>query len=298
MQGPGGNPSGAFAGSGPQAKARTGVDPARRKDTAAYRQPCLELHRCRLRRRLPVLTSGITPADFESLRPRPGASTWFDPRMTDWSQLSHAYGSAEDMPTLLGRIAREPEPELWSDLWSALCHQGSVYSASFAALPWLADVAGSDDHEQAVNALTLAGAIMAGAEQQHGAGDVRTHHAVEVESLLAAANQHLRMTSDRIDYIHLLEAMLGFEGVVGWSEDLAQGLGNEEYEVDCPGCEAGLFIVLGERGFFSTSEDYALSDDDVEGGPCSRRTLPISTASADASTTSPSLMANTRSPTR
>ncbi|MFJ1840808.1 MULTISPECIES: hypothetical protein [unclassified Streptomyces] len=197
--------------------------------------------------------------------------------MTDWSQLSHAYGSAEDMPTLLGRIAREPEPELWSDLWSALCHQGSVYSASFAALPWLADVAGSDDREQAVNALTLAGAIMAGAEQQHGAGDVRTHHAVEVESLLAAAKQHLRMTSDRIDYIHLLEAMLGFEGVVGWSEDLAQGLGNEEYEVDCPGCEAGLFIVLGERGFFSTSEDYALSDDDVEGRPL----LPANPADLD-----------------
>ncbi|TGN73979.1 hypothetical protein E5083_24720 [Streptomyces bauhiniae] len=187
--------------------------------------------------------------------------------MTDWSKLSHAYGSAEDIPALLDRIASEPKPDLWSDLWSALCHQGSVYPASFAALPWLADVADSDDREQAVNALTLAGAIMAGAEQPHGAGDVRTDHAVEVETLLAAVNQHLRVTSDRTDYIHLLEAMLGFEGVVGWSEDLAWGLGNEEYEVDCPGCEAGLFIVLGERGFFSTSEDYALSVDDVEGRP-------------------------------
>ncbi|MFB7656243.1 MULTISPECIES: hypothetical protein [unclassified Streptomyces] len=36
MQGPGGNPSGAFAGSGPQAKARTGADLQRRKDGA----PC------------------------------------------------------------------------------------------------------------------------------------------------------------------------------------------------------------------------------------------------------------------
>jgi hypothetical protein len=185
----------------------------------------------------------------------------------DWSQLSHAYGSAGDIPALLDRIAREPRPELWSDLWSALCHQGSVYSASFAALPWLAGVAGSDNREQAVNALVLAGAIMAGAEQPHGAGDVRAQHAAEVESLLAAVNQQLRMASDRTDYIYLLEAMLGFEGVVGWSEDLAWGLGNEEYEVDCPGCQTGLFIVLGERGFFSTSEDYALSDDGVETRP-------------------------------
>jgi hypothetical protein len=197
--------------------------------------------------------------------------------MTDWSQLSHAYGSAEDIPTLLDRIALEPKPELWSDLWSALCHQGSVYSASFAALPWLAEVAGSDDREQAVNALDLAGAIMAGAEQLHGAGDIRAQHAAEVESLLAAVHQQLRMASDRTDYIHLLEAMLGFEGVVGWSEDLAWGLGNEEYEVDCPGCQTGPFIVLRERGFFSTSEDYALSDDDVEARPL----LPATPANLD-----------------
>ncbi|MFF7993437.1 hypothetical protein ACFZDG_27050 [Kitasatospora xanthocidica] len=60
-----------------------------------------------------------------------------------------------------------------------------------------------------------------------------------------------------------MEAMLGFEGVAGWSEDLAWGLGNEEYEVSCPGCEASLFIVFGARGFFSTSDDYALRNDDI-----------------------------------
>ncbi|MFF4392538.1 hypothetical protein ACFY0G_38220 [Streptomyces sp. NPDC001552] len=156
--------------------------------------------------------------------------------MTDWPQLSHAYGSAEDIPTLLARIASEPESELWNDLWSALCHQGSVYSASFAALPWLADMAESEDRGQAVNALSLAGAIMAGAEQPHGAGDVRTQHSAEIATLLASVNRRLRTATDRTEYIDLLASMLGFEGVVGWSEDLAWGLGNEEYEVSCPGC--------------------------------------------------------------
>ncbi|MBQ0830827.1 hypothetical protein [Streptomyces tagetis] len=197
--------------------------------------------------------------------------------MTDWSELSHAYGSAEDIPILLDRIAGEAKSGLWSDLWSALCHQGSVYSASFAVLPWLTDMAGSDDRDQAVNALALAGAIMAGAEQPHGAGDVRARHAAEVERLLTAVNRQLRTASDRTDYIHLLEAMLGFEGVVGWSEDLAWGLGNEEYEVDCPGCQTGLFVVFGERGFFSTSEDYALADSDLETRPL----LPANPADLD-----------------
>ncbi|MFE5599349.1 hypothetical protein ACFQ8O_09175 [Streptomyces coelicoflavus] len=187
--------------------------------------------------------------------------------MTDWSRLHHAYGSAEDIPTLLDRISSEPTNELWSDLWSALCHQGSVYPASFEVLPWLAGMAGGDDREQVVHALTLAGAIMAGAEQSHGAGDVRTRHAAEVETLLTVVNRHLRTASDRTDYVYLLETMLGLEGVVGWSEDLAWGLTNEEYEVVCPGCRTGLFVVLGERGFFSTSEDYALADHDVETRP-------------------------------
>lgn len=184
--------------------------------------------------------------------------------MTDWSRLSHAYGSAEDIPALLDRIAAEPTSELWSDLWSALCHQGSVYSASFAALPWLAGTAGSDDREQAVNALTLAGAIMAGAGPGREADDVRARHAAEVAALLSLANERLRTAGDRDEYVYLLESVLAFEGVVGWSEELAWGLTNEEYEVSCPECEAGLFVVIGERGFFTTSDDYALSDDQVE----------------------------------
>ncbi|MEV7600510.1 hypothetical protein AB0O91_24375 [Kitasatospora sp. NPDC089797] len=204
--------------------------------------------------------------------------------MTNWSQLSHAYGPADDIPALLERITAERKAELWSELWSALCHQGSVYPASFAALPWLARTAEGGDREQAVNALVLAGAITAGAGQLHGdgelceagqlrgagelrgAGDVRAEYAAEIEALLRAVHRYRRTAADRADYVHLLEAMLGFEGVEGWSEDLAWGLGNEEFEVSCPDCEAGLFLVFGEAGHFSTSHDYALSED-VAGRP-------------------------------
>ncbi|MFJ9447892.1 hypothetical protein ACIRRH_39605 [Kitasatospora sp. NPDC101235] len=37
---------------------------------------------------------------------------------------------------------------------------------------------------------------------------------------------------------------------------MAQG----EYEVECPYCGVNLFIVIGEEGFFSCSDDYALGD--------------------------------------
>jgi hypothetical protein len=56
-----------------------------------------------------------------------------------WAELQHAYGSAGDVPALLSQLrtlpAAEGETEPWFSLWSALAHQGDVYSASFAAVP-------------------------------------------------------------------------------------------------------------------------------------------------------------------
>lgn len=56
-----------------------------------------------------------------------------------WSELTHAYGCAADIPSLLFDLARLPraagDAEPWHSLWSALAHQGDVYSASFAAVP-------------------------------------------------------------------------------------------------------------------------------------------------------------------
>ena len=63
-----------------------------------------------------------------------------DPR---WSELQHAYGAAADTPALLKQLADLPSAEKnnepWFSIWSALAHQGDVYSASFAAVPHLID---------------------------------------------------------------------------------------------------------------------------------------------------------------
>lgn len=56
-----------------------------------------------------------------------------------WSELRHAYGPASDVPDLLRQLEALPESEgkkePWFSIWSALAHQGDVYSASFAAVP-------------------------------------------------------------------------------------------------------------------------------------------------------------------
>jgi hypothetical protein len=66
-----------------------------------------------------------------------------------WSELRHAYGTAEDIPPLLRQLEAFPPParydeEPWYTLWSSLCHQGDVYSASFAAVPHIIRVLATD----------------------------------------------------------------------------------------------------------------------------------------------------------
>lgn len=58
-----------------------------------------------------------------------------------WSELQHAYGAASDIPQMLAKLADVPtsenNSEPWFSLWSSLAHQGDVYSASFAAVPYV-----------------------------------------------------------------------------------------------------------------------------------------------------------------
>lgn len=65
----------------------------------------------------------------------------------EWSRLSHAYGPASDTPLLLTQLACSTAPhtdsdsEPWFSLWSSLCHQGDVFTASYAAVPHLVEIA-------------------------------------------------------------------------------------------------------------------------------------------------------------
>jgi len=65
-----------------------------------------------------------------------------------WTELSHAYGDASDIPELLSELEDTPqesfdeyEAEPWYSLWSALCHQGTTYTASYAAIPHVIRIA-------------------------------------------------------------------------------------------------------------------------------------------------------------
>ena len=81
-----------------------------------------------------------------------------------WSALRHAYGSAANIPALLEQAKTaaatdDYRAEPWYSLWSSLCHQGDVYTASYAAVPELVALAEARTDSIGIEALLLAASI-------------------------------------------------------------------------------------------------------------------------------------------
>lgn len=158
--------------------------------------------------------------------------------MTDWSRLTHAYGAAHDIPGLLDQAGPAPADRVWSDLWSRLCHQGTVYTASYAALPALTEMARQWRAPQQFQPLLLAAAIVASSDfaAYQDVPDARSTHAAQIEQLTRLTAHALRcpdLAADPTTYVYLLQALLAFEGIEVWAEHL-DGINNDEYEVPCP----------------------------------------------------------------
>jgi hypothetical protein len=185
--------------------------------------------------------------------------------VTDWSQLTHAYGSAEDVPDLLNRVQPREGARggnVWNDLWSRLCHQGAVHAASYAALPALTQLAREWSPGERVDPLVLAGAIVASTDRPYGEPAPQVAYPTQIAELITLteeALQHPGLAEDPGTYLELLAALLAFEGVEVWGEHL-DGIINEEFEVPCPQCEAEIFVVFGRYGYFSTTDDMYMSN--------------------------------------
>lgn len=82
---------------------------------------------------------------------------------TNWAALTHAYGSAEDVPGHLAALESDDAEQrrvALDALWSSLCHQGTVYEASRAAVPALASLMSKvRDVEVRVDVAILLGCI-------------------------------------------------------------------------------------------------------------------------------------------
>lgn len=75
-----------------------------------------------------------------------------------WHRLHHAYGPADDVAVLLYAVTlgeREARAAAWWELWGNVHHQSTVYEATVYAVPFVAAVAGDDQHPDRVQALSF-----------------------------------------------------------------------------------------------------------------------------------------------
>ncbi|MFG2512047.1 hypothetical protein [Streptomyces sp. NPDC048584] len=182
--------------------------------------------------------------------------------MTDWSRLHHAYGTAEDVPGLLDGASTDSQSPAWDELWSRLCHQGTVYSASYAVLPALTQLARQWSTPDRQAPLYLAGSIVISTDRPHDWEDPRVTYTSEISELIRLTEEALQdptLADVPGTYVDLLATLLSFQGVEVWGEQL-EGLHEGEYEVSCPACASENFVVFGEYGFFSTTDSMYMNE--------------------------------------
>jgi hypothetical protein len=157
-----------------------------------------------------------------------------------WKELTHAYGSATDIPGLLEQLKsagpqKESDSEPWFSLWSSLCHQYDVYTASYAAVPHIVTIADSKPANERLDHLFLTTSI----EAFRHLGDAPPIPS-ELKEAYQLAIQHasrlilecLQLHWQEPDYRILLGALAISRG----HPRLGNGIYELGEEIECPNC--------------------------------------------------------------
>jgi hypothetical protein len=163
-----------------------------------------------------------------------------------WSDLEHAYGSAVDVPELIRAIASEPRPRCanpspWETVYTALVHQYTTYSATYAAFPHIVEIAENDGVDKQAETLILAALIRV---QCGPAPQTAYEFLPEFET---AVDKVRRLSLDTVrganledpaTLPHLLQAFAGLRHPTSILVEVMDnfGDGDWEFEIHCPSC--------------------------------------------------------------
>ncbi len=206
-----------------------------------------------------------------------------DSEPIDWAHLRTAYGSAEGVSDLLRR-AEEAGADFgaaWDDLWSHLCHQGTVYTASYAAMPTLSAMCLRQEPRGYMAPLQLVGSILASNDAPEGAELMRAKYTTAVGNLRGVAERCLERAKDDVEFIYGLETLAAFEGRGVWSRNLGY-LADGEVPVDCISGGVNLLVDMEELPATVTCWDVSRHATAVEPteklGPAEQRFLSLAMA--------------------
>jgi hypothetical protein len=179
-----------------------------------------------------------------------------------WSELRHAYGSATNVPEILRRLAserRDPlrerapgeartHPDAWDDVFSCLCHQGTTYSSTYAALPHIVQLGESRLRQERVMHVVFAGAVAGRYGGEAVPDDLRDDYDRALERARAMALDLLRHGSARGPVLsHLLASLAHLDGHAALGNAIEGAGVDREISGECPACGDEVYVTP-ERG--------------------------------------------------
>jgi hypothetical protein len=177
-----------------------------------------------------------------------------DLNSSQWKILTHAYGSAADIPALLEQLKtaspqKDGTVEPWYSLWSALCHQYDVYPASYAALPHIVAIAGFRPTRERLDHLLLAASIEAFRHFDDAPpmpGDLWEAYQEGLKQAAELTLECLGLDWQEAETRHLLGALAVMRG----QPRLGLAIMELDQETECPNCLT-TFITHGYDLFLS-----------------------------------------------
>lgn len=174
-----------------------------------------------------------------------------DPR---WAELHHAYGKAADTPALLARVQRDVgDDDAWHELWGSICHQGSAYPASFAAVPHIVAIAASAPPGDRVDPLNLAAGIAMDAHDVPPELEREFRDAIARVPALAA--EALRSDVDDSKAGYLLVAMAAGHGCARAAWVLEGFTSEMDLLLRCPADDCAVEITATPQKLFADEDE-------------------------------------------
>ena len=196
-----------------------------------------------------------------------------------WMLLQDAHGPAVHVPGMLRALARGDDDGaqsatdgVWNRLCSALCHQGTTYGASYAAVPHVVEIGAARPRAEQPMFWAFVGAIAGATDAAPVPPDLAAAYRQALVRAEAAAVACINPGLEDGEALALLTAVAGLRGQRLLMHAL-DGLADEELQQECPDCGTELYVTVATPPYVTADQD-PVGDKPARTAPVSPTTAP------------------------
>lgn len=191
-----------------------------------------------------------------------------------WSQLDTPFGNASEIPALLIELQTTYSIDVLDTLcWEYLYHQNTLYSATFATIPYLVSIAenSNDLQYQLYNFYNLSWVLSELDEEHYNCSTVL--RSINDEVLKAEICQSYHKAFDELKVLgecllnsntiqHTIDSLIGLAVINKYysvAKVFTRSSQGEEFNGICPHCESEFWVVIHDNQFSIVLDSEVLS---------------------------------------